>query len=459
MLNITAIAATHNLRQQGNRYIGPCPKCGGSATSDKFQIRDDGGFKCYACGFKGDAITWLREIDGLSCPEAFEAAGLACTRTTCPVYAGCRMGEGKHGQRPPRLAASVQVPPVKAVRERLTAPRDPAATWLQWASGLLAKAQANLQSDRATLDYLAGRGIGLAAATAHGLGVLTHPQKPNRQSIGLPPERNGKTALWIPAGLVIPTMAGGALHRLRIRRTVEDRAKFCDDLKYVWIEGSGKAPLLIEREQARGTVIVEAELDAIACAAAHAQINVIALGTVDMPVTAAQHQLLQQTPVILVALDADAESAAGQKAVKGWLASYRHAKAWPVPLGKDPGDYVAAGHQLSSWLSAGLPPSVQALPANQDNRPDTLQASPGGAGPVDMILLRGTSRLGVDFAVVASEKYLNQAQQEAPGAVFFTPAEWRSCLGMSPEEADAVMMAKQVFNGTIQKREIGGGLR
>lgn len=49
------IAAKYGLRKSGNRHTGPCPKCGGSKDSDKFVLFTDGGFRCFACGFKGAA--------------------------------------------------------------------------------------------------------------------------------------------------------------------------------------------------------------------------------------------------------------------------------------------------------------------------------------------------------------------------------------------------------------------
>lgn len=450
MIDIQRIAATYNLHQHGDRYSGPCPKCGGSARSDKFSIRADGGFKCYACGFKGDAITWLREIDGLSCPEAFAAAGMDCSRSACAVWSTCRKGLG--GKKVQPLPRSVAVPALPSTKERTTEQRDPKERWLSWSSALLTKAQGALTGDRSMVDYLAGRGIGLAAAKVAGLGVLTHPQKPNRESIGLTPERSGKPHLWVPAGLVVPTFdVDGQLHRLRIRRTDEDRANFRSDLKYVWVEGSGNAPMLIRREQAAGTVIVEAELDAIAIAAAHSGVNVLAMGTVDMPPTAEQAAVLRETPVILVALDADGQSAAGQKAVRGWLKTWPQAKAWPVPSGKDPGDFVAGGGQLTAWVQAGLPPRVKAVAPMrvQDDRPEPLQAPVGGAGTAKVVLLRGVSRQGVDYAVVASVEHAEAAKQEVPGAVIFTVAELDHCRGMAADEADAVMMTKKIMGGEV----------
>ena len=54
------IATGLGLKRRGTKYFGKCPDCGGSQASDKFNIRIDGGYKCYGCELKGDIITWLR---------------------------------------------------------------------------------------------------------------------------------------------------------------------------------------------------------------------------------------------------------------------------------------------------------------------------------------------------------------------------------------------------------------
>ena len=59
----------------GGEYAGPCPQCGGT---DRFRVwphRVPPGFWCRQCGWKGDAITYLRAVDGLSFPAAVRQLG------------------------------------------------------------------------------------------------------------------------------------------------------------------------------------------------------------------------------------------------------------------------------------------------------------------------------------------------------------------------------------------------
>lgn len=370
------IAGKHGLKRSGSRWAGPCPECGGSKGSDRFSLweKPDGFlYKCFSCEFKGDALTWLRKVEGKSCPDAHEQLGRECRAASCPQRGTCRFGDGS-GTRPARRAASVRPP---AHRQASSVPevalREPSAPWQSWAADLVAGAMIALQENVAALAWLAKRGIDRDQAARCGLGWLDHDRRVDRASLGLPPEKNGKTKLWIPGGLVIPIMAeAGHVHRLRIRRTNEAREKFLPDLKYVWIEGSGTAPLLIRNDGSRrGVVIVEAELDAMAAAGAHTGISAIAVGTVSGGLSAGLRAECAQTPTILVALDADTGKdgapGPGPKAVRIWLASFRQARFWPVPSGKDPGEFAESGGDLYAWIEAGLAPNrLPAPPRCQD---------------------------------------------------------------------------------------------
>lgn len=355
------IASTYHLRRSGSRHVGQCPKCGGSQATDRFVLFADGGFKCYSCGFKGDRVRWLREMEGMSCREAHDAEGKGCS-VSCPHYGPCRDGQPLQRARKgsvavPSSAAAASVPVLTV--------RPPSPLWQQWAGSLVAKAAANLAQRPDDIAWLQGRGIPSIIVDHYRLGWLPHDLRLNRSELGL--ESDGANSkLWIPSGLVIPTFdRAGSIHRLRIRRTPESRERFLPDRKYEWLRGSGNEPLAIGHRQPRprGVVIVEAELDAMAVAAWHLDVAVIAVGTVAGGLAPWQHDLCRQAPVVLVALDADPDkdgkTGAGPKAVERWLATYRQARYWPVPAGKDPGDYVT-DHQgdLRSWVEAGLPPKV-----------------------------------------------------------------------------------------------------
>lgn len=491
------IAARYNLTRRNGRYAGPCPKCGGSKTSDKFSLRDDGGFKCYgSCGFKGDAITWLREMEGLSCPDAHESADKRCELTTCPVYGTCRMGDGSGKIAKKRNLTSVAPVAAASVKPLSTAEtRDPETLWQDWAAEFVQKSATALEKNKQALAWLAARGIDASVNTGieWGLGWSARNGKVDRADIGLPVEADGKPHLWIPAGLVITTFdAAGHVHRLRIRRTDADRAKFLPDLKYVWLQGSGTAPMIIVPDgESRGAVIVEAELDAIACASAHPGVTVIALGTVSAGLPASVRAQLDAAPVILVALDADpgkdGKAGAGPAAIKAWLGEYRKAKYWPVPAGKDPGDYVKDhGGNLHPWIEAGLTPPLRAAdPATpgQAETPCNLKVSGGGAGaegqPIPQAVavadrgaagesggqsgendavpapLHGVSAGGREYIVVYTRGQQRQMSERFPGVPILGS---REVAKLDPRSAEAVLMLKTEFPGceVVETRQIVG---
>jgi hypothetical protein len=381
---VIEIAARYSLSKKGGRFAGACPECGGSKQSDKFSFYLDGGFRCFSCSFRGDIITWLRKKEGQTCPEAHEYAGVECRATTCPVRGTCRMGDGSGKQvaRQPKTISPMSAAPDNELP--LTIVKTPQAVWREWAESLIDKAVPRLQDNNEVLAWLAKRGITQEAADRFGLGWLGHDQKVKRDRIGLQP-RNGKPELWVPGGLLISIYDDNWIHRLRVRRTDEARAKFLPDLKYVWLEGSGNEPLVLRPVgPIRGAVIVEAELDGMAVAAAHDQVLVVAIGSVSTGLTDSLRTELAQLPVILVSLDADqgknGKPGAGQAACKRWFTAFRRARFWPVPQGKDPGHYAELGGNLKLWIEAGLIPEQPQSAVNHELVFSPVGSTPGGGG-------------------------------------------------------------------------------
>jgi hypothetical protein len=269
----------------------------------------------------------------------------------------------------------------------VSAATTPDAQWQAWAEALVQKAAAALTSHSAALAYLAKRGIDIITASEQQLGWRYHNQQLDRAEIGLSPEA-GKATLWVPGGLVIPTRnAAGNIQRLLIRRTHDDRKRFLPDLKYWFAKGGHDAPRVIRPHSGsttRGAVIVEADLDAIAVAAAHTDVMAVALRTVKGGIPDALRAELATMPVILVALDADqghdGKLGAGPQAIAAWTATFRQARFWPPPSGKDAGDYAAAGGDLNAWIESGLPPTGRILPANQDAALSPESILPGEEG-------------------------------------------------------------------------------
>jgi hypothetical protein len=323
----------------------------------------DGGFKCFSCGWAGDRITWLREMEGMSCREAHDHEGLSCS-PSCPQYGPCRQGKPtvvprRRSPQPQRATQRTTTVPVSAEAE---AP----APWRCWGEELLAQAITCLAKRPEDIAWLAGRGVSPEAAGVAGLGWMPSDRKIPLARLGLPVADDGKTELWIPGGLLIPIRdRNGRLLRLRVRRTPEAQARFLPERKYQEIKGGGRGPLVIGTglERPRGVVVVEAELDALAVASACPDVVVIGLTTVAAGLPDWLHRICSAAPVILVALDADQDKdgkpGPGQRAAQRWAATWRQARYWPMPAGKDPGEYVR-DHQgnLRAWINEGLPPAL-----------------------------------------------------------------------------------------------------
>lgn len=359
-LKAVKVAGTH-----GGEYACPCPACGGKDRFRFWPAQGEGGtWYCRQCGKGGDCIQFLRDFEGLSYAEACRRLG----RERAPLPTSIM----------PRRERAREWTPAEASL--------PCPAWREHAAKLLDYAHQRLLGDDVQLMRLAMRGIERVAVERYRLGWLPGENGKDgyhrdRGAWGLPPETNArgrKKSLWIPSGLVIPALDDdGAVLRLRIRRDEEARARFGADMKYVVVPGSSMRPLLL-RPEARAFVVVESELDAIACAAAAEaaglDVGAFAAGTsLGRPDTVA-HAVLRRALCILVALDFDQPDAQGQRAgARGmpfWAQTYRTARRWPVPSGKDPGDAVREGWNIVDWLRIGLPPVfARTAPQSADDTP------------------------------------------------------------------------------------------
>lgn len=64
------------LRRAGRRMVGPCPMCGGKATSQRFEVLEDGeNWVCAVCPDGGDVIRLVEKVEGCSFLVAVERLG------------------------------------------------------------------------------------------------------------------------------------------------------------------------------------------------------------------------------------------------------------------------------------------------------------------------------------------------------------------------------------------------
>lgn len=375
-------AGTH-----GGEWACGCPRCGDGGkpeTSDRFRAWPfqssnvpGGTWYCRKCDTGGDVIEFLRHVDGLNYAEACRALGL----------------EGKkYAARRNMLSLPKATSQNKTTNWQPKEKEDAPASdiWREHAAKLVAHAMDNLEKDLSVQAWLEARGIPMEVARRHRLGWLPGEKGKDyyrhAKSWGAPEKINPKTGkpsrLWIPSGLVIPQMGDdGRLQRVRIRRSDASMQGFpANDSRYIVLAGGDiPSPTKVINPNARGFVVVEAELDAIACAwaAEKAGLDVGSMGmgnNVTKP-DASLHAILQKALCILVALDFDEPDDNGQRpgatGAKWWLSTYPRAKRYMVPQGKDPGDAVKLGVDLGAWISAGLPPVFKIGKQGSQTAPQT----------------------------------------------------------------------------------------
>lgn len=372
-MTILDIASQYTtLRQHGNRHAGACPICGGDErTSDRFNVYADKGYcHCFGCGFNGDAVAFVKRMENLSCPDAHDRVGKACDNPDCPVWDNCRLGGRDATAKPRPRKKQALTPPQRQQEQRPYTPAQaemPQQQWADQAALLIEKSHQRLIDNADQLAFLAGRGIPQEAVERGKLGFVDTNKYPRREDWGLETERksDGKAKKYfVPSGILIPFFSGGAPHRIRIRRD-DPRPQ---DPRYYWLVGSGDDVPVIGPHRASAVVVVESDLDAfmVRWHCRDLDVAVIPLGTCSAKPKQAAFELCRNALVILVAHDFEPrinektgkpENPGGQGA-KWWLQQFKRCKRWPVPQGKDPGDYYKDhGGNIRDWIVAGLPPA------------------------------------------------------------------------------------------------------
>lgn len=462
-MNLLDIASTNGRTYKrvssihGGEYHGVCPVCGGN---DRFHVwpeqGDYGTFWCRGCKLGGDAIEYLMKVDGMSFPAACKEVGKTVTEM-----------EEYQAPKFKRPAADSFTP------REISAPAD---LWVEHATKLVDAAHEQLLTNQEQLDYLAARGITLAAVEKFRLGYNAGEKGKDlyraREAWGLETKLNKddkKTKLWLPIGIVIPFYIAGTLRRVRIR-IPNDRRTEKFSRPYQLVDGSSMDSF-VTRLDAKAWFITEAELDAIAIDAQAGDLTgAMAMGNSTARPTAGAFALLTDSLWIGNALDYDARMTeagkyenAGGGAALWWKNQFPQAERWPVPVGKDPGDAFKAGIDLREWVRAGLPPvltlpppakpiakPVVAVVFHDHNSGAVVSAAPteheSKAAPGVAVTIR-TAQDGRTFHVTNNKT--EYARLVAAGEIVFDYEEIELAIksGATPEQAASFLNAKQVFPG------------
>ncbi|MBU0515241.1 MAG: hypothetical protein KJ621_10765, partial [Proteobacteria bacterium] len=321
---------------RGGEYASPCPLCGGDDRFRAWPGQGDGGrWWCRGCDKGGDVIQYLRDVRGLDFKEAARIVGKEL--------------DAPGARRPTR---DKPVPPAWTPREpepRPPAWSDTAATAAGWFKDKL-----NSPAGADARAYLAGRGLS-DELVKNGLEV-----GPVRVMLGLNPTRLSRPGrpwgldrrMKSPAGLTIAYAVDGRVRRIRVRSMDPEASP-----RYLCLAGSDAAtPMVLAEGQPEAAAVVEGELDGLLVwlktRDLPVNVGVVALGFAQGRPDADTAAMLARAKVVLVALDFDAAGA--KEAWSWWAANFPNHKRWPVPKGKDPGDYYQAGGNVRAWVVAGL---------------------------------------------------------------------------------------------------------
>ena len=162
------------------------------------------------------------------------------------------------------------------------------------------------------------RGLSEETIKEHRLGLVLIDRFEGHEQWGLEPvlkDDGTPKKIWIPRGLTIPLWQEGKIYRIRIRRP-----KFAlrseADPRYYLLRGSDTRAMVLGTDKPV-SILVESELDALLLhQEAGDLVNVISLGNAQSRPDKEAADLLQQSRLILLALDADA--AGGKESWQWW---------------------------------------------------------------------------------------------------------------------------------------------
>jgi DNA primase len=321
---------------KGGEYHSACPKCG--EGFDRFIMWPSlNRYWCRRCDTKGDAIQFCREFLSMSFREA-------CQIVKNEVLSYNFENNNQQLYEKPLVA-----------NEPLIVWQEKASVFVNWAQTQLEKhpeVRKNLKHRGFQDETIESFKLGYCADTSS-IGIQDFYRE--RSSWGLLNEYRDdgkKKKLWLPQGIVIPTLSSsGFTRKLKIRRTHWHKDDYLP--KYVEVSGSKQSPSVYGDTNLTVAMIIESELDSMLIQQeARDLCFCIGLGGSTKKPDVYTDQLLRTTQLILWSLD---NNEAGKKEAFWWRKRYSQLRFWPAPIGKSPGDALKDhGINLCDWISEGI---------------------------------------------------------------------------------------------------------
>ncbi len=332
---VELVGARTDLRRVGTRHVGLCPFH--DERTPSFSVNAEHGlYHCFGCGASGDAISFVRETEGLAFAEAIEHLA------------------DRYGVELEREEEDPQAEEGRRRRDRLMRLLDRTATF--YARYLWDSAEA-----RAARDHLAARGLDEQVLRAFRVGYA--PSAWNRvllagQRDGYAPEE------MVAAGVAQTGRRGGYFDRFRARITfplADARGRVLgfgaravrDSQKPKYLNSSenelyrkGRHLFGIDRARAPAAragrvIVVEGYTDVLALHGAGLDESVAIMGTALTPEQLVE--LGRAATTVLMALDADASGQEAMlRAARAATERGMELRVVALPEGSDPAELVAA---------------------------------------------------------------------------------------------------------------------
>lgn len=463
----------------GKELRGPCPGCGGN---DRFGVHahQNGGLGSFFCGrYKGaantgcgkggDNIQYLIDFRGMSYVEACGYLGIEPKNT--------RKRSHHHYSLPKQSKKAAPAPGFVPDAKDHPAEVVDVARWREHGMKFVERCHQHLMDNPVMQAYLMQRGISQEVMVQYQLGY--HPGKERNgkklqpdfrpwPSWGLRDEKNekGRTrALALHAGIVIPFIVDGQLHRITVRKAKLNNP---NEPRYDYVKGSIR-DLWLSDAGTGNFITAEAELDCLAIiSAAGDLVGAVGIGSTGVKPDKRAASALARAKCILGSLDRDKPrknaktgriEAPGPMAEQWWKQQYggKYLR-WPVPKGKDPGEAYEAGLNLRVWIMAGLQKGGvgQAQPAPKVERQEPQPAHV--AQVTELQLTNGK----VIYLTNDHDLWREYSQQKKP---VFTGQELERLKAATADldqqaalaEAMRVVEVKEVMGGFIKRGELVAG--
>lgn len=332
---VELVGARSDLRRVGTRHVGLCPFH--DERTPSFSVNAEHGlYHCFGCGASGDAISFVRETEGLDFGEALEHLA------------------DRYGVELEREEEDARAEEGRRRRERLMRVLDRTATF--YARYLWDSVEA-----RAARDHLAARGLDEQVLRAFRVGYA--PSAWNRVLVA--GQRDGYApAELVAAGVAQTGRQGGYFDRFRARITfplADARGRVLgfgaravrDSQKPKYLNSSenelyrkGRHLFGIDRARAPAAragrvIVVEGYTDVLALHGAGLEESVAIMGTALTPEQLTE--LGRAATTVVMALDADASGQEAMlRAAKAATERRMELRVVALPEGSDPAELLAA---------------------------------------------------------------------------------------------------------------------